>query len=111
MAEIAEIVDKLLERTNQNKIGWQPTVTENTFLAVVGKLGVSIALPRQALINDFVRFRIFDETGQLIKEIYADRVADGVTYYKLREIHQKAKRMALGDEGCLDELLAELDKV
>ena len=111
MAKIKEVVDKLLERTEQNKIGWQPTVTENTFIAVVGDLGVSIALPRPALIDDTVRLRVHDKAGEVVQELNADRIGYGATYYRLRELHQKAKLKAYGESSGLDELLAELERV
>ena len=111
MADIIDVIDKLLERTNQNKIGWKSTVTENTFIAVVGKLGLSIRLPRPASINDIVQFRVLDKTGEVVQELNADPIGNGATYYKLRELHQKARGIALDDESRLDELLAELDKV
>lgn len=111
MADVNEVIDKLLERTNQNKIGWKATVTENTFIAVIGNLGVSIWLPRPASVDAIVQFRVLDKTGQVVQELNADPIGNGATYYKLREIHQKAGRTALTDESRLDELLAELEKV
>ena len=111
MADINVIIDKLLERTKQDKINWRPTLPENTFLAVIGKLGVSIALPNLSTFDSIVRFRVVDQTGQLVKEINADRINDAAIYYKLREIHQQARLAALGDESHLDELLAELERV
>ncbi len=111
MADISEVVDKLLERTNQNKIGWRTTVTENTFIAVVGSLGVSIRLPHPAAVDAIVQFRVLDKTGQVVQELNADPIGNGAIYYKLREVHLKAKQTALADESRLDELLAELEKV
>ena len=111
MAKVEEVVDKLLERTEQNKIGWETTVTENTFITVVGNLGVSIGLPRPALIDDTVRLRVHDKTGEVVQELKADRNGYGATYYKLRELHQKAKLKAQGEDTGLDELLAELERV
>ena len=111
MVEIKEVVEKLLERTDQNKVVWESTVTENTFIAVIGNLGVSIALPRPAVINDCVSFRVLDKTGQVLHEVNSDPLSDEVTYYRLRELHIKARQMAFGGESHLDELLAELEKV
>ena len=42
MADINEIFVKLLERTNQGKVQWEPTSDEDTFVAGVGNLSVSL---------------------------------------------------------------------
>ena len=42
MAEIADIITKLLERTNEDKVSWKPTANEDTFVAVVGNISTSV---------------------------------------------------------------------
>ena len=111
MVDIKEVVEKLLERTDQNKVVWESTVTENTFITVIGKLGVSISLPRSSSIRDCISFRVLDKTGEVLHEVNLDPFSDEVAYYRLRELHIKAKQMALGGESRLEELLAELEKV
>ena len=111
MADIIEIVDKLVERTDQNKINWRPTVTANTFIAAIGNLGVSISLPRQTIADSLVQFRVFNESGQTIQELSADHINNPHAHGKLMRIHSKAQQIASGNDPRLDELLAELDRV
>ena len=111
MAEINDIVDKLMEKTDQNKINWRPTVTANTFIAAIGNLGVSISLPRQTVVDSLVRLRVFSENGQAIQELSVNNIDNPYAYDKLMRIHSKAQQIASGNDPRLDELLAELERV
>ena len=112
MPEVKEVIDKLLDRTNQNKIGWESTVTKDTFIAVIGSLGVSIALPgRGPSLDPVVRFRIMDKAGKVLQELNADQIDDPAIYSKLRQLHQQARQSAQGNTASWDELLAELERV
>ena len=111
MADINDIVDKLLEKTDQNKINWRPTVTANTFIAAIGNVGVSISLPRQTVAESLVLFRVFSERGQAIQELSVDKTDNPYAHSKLMKLHSKAQQIASGNDPRLDELLAELDRV
>ena len=111
MAEIADIVTKLWERTNQHKISWEPTVNENTFLATIGdSSSVTVTSYRSRDGDDEVRFRILDERGRELEEYDTDENEDDEVIEKLNDIYNEARRTALQINSRLDELLEELEK-
>ena len=109
MVQVADIVVKLLDRTDQRKIPWRPTVSEDTFAATIGNWSVFISRPRHIATPE-INLRVHDRVGQLLEDFYigADIVP---TYGQLQELHGKAKRKALGTDQQLEELLAELERV
>ena len=109
MVKVEDIVAKLLERTDEGKIHWRPTVSEDTFVATIGNWPVFIARPRHIATPE-INLRVHDQVGQLLEEFYigADTVP---TYGQLQELHSKAKHNALGIDRQLEGLLAELERV
>ena len=108
MTDVRDIIPKLLERTDQAKINWRPTVSEDTFAAVIGNWSVSISLPPH-IGGRTINLRIHDNEGQLLEQLAATP-SDALMYPRLRRLHEKAKRNALGIDRQLEGLLAELDK-
>jgi hypothetical protein len=111
MVAIEKVVKKLIERTEQDRILWQSTVTANTFIAVVGKWSLTVSLPRSATGNSRARLRISDWEGQPIEEFSAPTAVNSSLAQLLYELHQTAKRSALGSDTQLEDLMAELDRV
>ena len=112
MADVVKAIDRLLERTNQNRINWKVSETPGSFNAAVGKLAVSIAVQKQNwAVAPEVQFRIVDEDGKVIQSLNADHINDAAVYGKLRELHLQAGQAAQGNAASWDELLAELERV
>lgn len=109
MAEISDILTTLLERTRQDKISWQSTADDSAFLAVVGKGSVMI-IEDQLYENIFV-LRILNSEGREIESMAGGsrsaqtNLEEGV---QLRELYSMARRIALGVDSQLDDLLKEL---
>lgn len=105
MVEISEILTRLLERTNQDKVSWQTTADEDTFVAVFGNISVSITTDSEG----YSYLQILNKSGTEIERL----VPWGETRYlasDLSELYRKARRIALGSDSQLDELLRELEK-
>ena len=112
MADIVKAIDRLLERTSQNRILWQATETSGSFKSAVGKLEVSIAVQKQNwTLFPAVQFRIVDQAGQVIQALDANHIDDDAIYGKLRELHAQAGQTARGNSASWGELLAELERV
>ena len=105
MAELSEILAKLLQRTNDNKIDWQPTATKNNFKAVFGGLSVTIDLD----VDGDPFLRILNKSGIEIERLICLNTG---SHWKsdMNELYRKAKRLAAGVDRQLDELLRELEK-
>ena len=105
MAETSDILIRLLERTNQDKVNWKPTSDEQTFIAVLGKASVMILRDD---LNDTV-LRILNPDGREIETLDTATPAARQWVGQLRELYTKARRIALGVDSQLDELLRELE--
>lgn len=110
MANISDIVTKLLERTNQNRIGWQTTADDKIFLSVLGNNSVSIS--EKSELDFFAPayvLRILNHEGREIERITSDSIIGSSERGRLQQLHEKARRIALGVDGQLDELLQVLE--
>ena len=108
MAEVAEIIPKLVDRTDQNRINWRQTPSEGTFGARIGNWSVTISAPA-VLSGIILNLRVYDQEGKFLDEV---RASTGTELHRsLSQLYEKAKRSALGIDRQLEGLMAELDKV
>ena len=105
MAEISDILIKLLERTNQDKVTWKHTSDERIFIAVLGKASVMIREDR----NYDLLLRILNPDGREIDTLDSGTALGRQWAGQLSELYTKARRIALGGDKLLDELLKELE--
>jgi hypothetical protein len=106
MAEISDILTSLLERSKQDKINWQLTANEFLFLAVLGKTSVTI---EELSIERNMILRIRNQEGREIESLSTWPLMIEEQDKQLRELYREARRVALGVESQLDELLKELE--
>lgn len=104
MARISDILLKLLDRTEQEKIIWKSTVDERAFITVIGKNSVIIQQDQRPFGFEM---RVLDEQGREIDRLLFEQ-AESVQP-PLRDLFDKARRMALGVDDQLDKLLHELE--
>ncbi|MCH8898420.1 MAG: hypothetical protein IIC33_09020, partial [Chloroflexi bacterium] len=65
MAEVTEILNKLIERTREQKVSWKTTNQPQIFVAVIGKISVMILVNRA---GDPV-LRVLNEEGEVIEAL------------------------------------------
>jgi hypothetical protein len=109
--QIDKLVEKLTELTRADKVTWQETVDENTFLTVVGNAVVTVgSVKSYATAPCFIR--ILDATGKTIKEDLASMsVHDDRDWGRLRTLHELARENALKSEKVVSELLSTLEAI
>ena len=110
MAEIADIISKLLERTNEGKVSWRTSVDENTFTAVVGKTSTLVYGYGDPRSRQEVQLRILNSEGREIERYDTKTEFDQLIELDLVELFTKARRVALGVDSQLDELLKALSE-
>ena len=108
MAVIEEVVAKLIEKTDQDKVRWRSTSTANTFMAAVDDWNLTVSSSHGSAANYRVRLRISDQAGQPIEEFSAISTRDSALADLLAELHERAKCQVLGSVTQLDDLLAAL---
>ena len=109
MAAISDILAKLIDRTKQDKVQWQPTASEQTFVAVIGNNSVMISSPRGLLVPDVI-LRILDKNGRELGRL--DSTSEGGNRTaELRQLYETARSVALSAPNVLEELLEELERI
>ncbi len=120
MAEITDIVSKLLERTEQGKVNWKPghaadestfypailrlSTDERPFFTVIGDNSVLIQLRDPGVV-----LRVLDKNGRELERVDSWIETDLILQANLKRLYNKAKNQALGVAGQLDELLKQLE--
>ena len=115
MAEISEILSRVIERTDQGKLNWKPTASEQTFVAVIGDRSIMISEimpPSRHILPSFspsVEFKILDKTGRAIAEL-DDKMEEGEDRREdLLKLYRSARNSALQVESQLEDLLKDLE--
>ena len=130
MTMIDEKLDRLtaalLDKTRAGKVTWEPTASENVYLANFSKYAVSISrvsntavkfspttAPTGVLeLGDYTTFHyvlsLLNEDGEDI-EIKTERIAGHGDYNKLEHIFNLARRSAYNFEEGLDTILQALE--
>lgn len=106
MAEITDILTKLLERTIQDKVIWKTAVDERAFITVVGENSVVI---QQDDRPSGIEMRILDHQGREIDRLQFGGASSALVQTQLSDLFYKARNLALGVGSQLDKMLQELE--
>ncbi len=105
------LLNRLLEKTYQGKVLWEPSIDEGAFQANFS--GYSVRLfPRGA---QYI-LQIYNEEGSLIEEFNDEELIGGIfpvtggAFSTMGQIYAMARRVVLGVDKALDTLLSELDQ-
>lgn len=111
--QIDKLVERLTELTRADKVVWQETADENTFLTGVGKSVVTVGRMRgDSTAPCFIR--ILDDTGKTIEEAFALMSARDQSlqdWERVRTLHELARRSALKSERLVSDLLSSLEAI
>jgi hypothetical protein len=103
----AQIVDRLIYKTNQREIEWKEGVYPGAFQVSFPNYSLTL-IPREGQddTTDYI-IGIIDSDGHTI-DTFSDVDLGGDYYAKMAELYQNARRQALGVDKALDEILDEL---
>ena len=65
MAEISDILTKLIERTNQDKVSWLTTADDRAFIAVLGNASVMVLQDS----SEYLILKILNAEGREIEQL------------------------------------------
>lgn len=105
MATIDEVLTKLLERTDEGRVNWKTTADERTFLAAFGNASVTI----RGYTDGRPTLSILNNAGVEIETLDGDEPSGREWHQELNELYQKARRVALGVDSQLDDLMRALE--
>lgn len=98
-----ELIQALIDKTQQKKIGWEPGPTTNMFYSNLGGLGVAISPAGQDFTID-----LFDENGNIVESLSDVAFSSGGypnAYATMSALYELAKAEATGSEKVVDSLL------
>ncbi len=103
--KIVEIIDLLLEKTNEGSITWDTTVWDNVIQTSFTNSSVQIEYLKE---TGEYNFKVFDNTGRIVDEV-SDKVLqpyDPEINRKMKEIFEKAQEMSV--ERILEDIKEDL---
>ena len=101
--QAVQLIDRLLELTRNNKVEWQETVENNTFLAAFPKYVVTIGKS-----EDAYRFGVADEFGKTLEDVAFAKSENRYLSEDFEQLHSLARRHALHSDAAISELLSSL---
>ncbi len=107
MVDMSDVIAKLDVRTNENRIPWKTAVGESSFTARFGNMSVLISCYGSEPYSP-ITISVLNEKGTVLD--YAEY--DGKVnkeYKNLPSLYRSAKRVALGADEKLQELMTLLD--
>ena len=107
MVTMHDIAAKLADRTDQGQVPWKTAVGESSFSASFGNMSVLIS-SRGSSTDSLVRLSVLNEKGTEIDFAEYDGIFNK-EHQQLRALYQSAKRIALGTDEKLSELMELLD--
>jgi hypothetical protein len=114
--QIDRLVEKLSDLTRADKVVWQETAAENSFLTSVGQSIVVVGrVNSDPSAPCFIR--ILDATGKTIEEAYvpnlsaSDRDTTMKDLARLRTLLEMARRNAMKSEKVVSDLLSSLEAI
>ena len=105
MAEISDIVQKLVIRSVQGRVDWQKTVDENAYFARFSNASVSI---NKSSFQGY-SLKIRNQEGRDLVELSEQDDKGRECQAQLKELYNHARSIALGVDSQLDKLLQELE--
>lgn len=108
MAQMADLIARLAERTTEGRIPWKATADESTFAATFGDMSLLIS-ERQMVSHGSTAYKlsVLDEKGYEIESALYIPGIEGQNS-QLEEIYLSAKRQALGIEERLQDLMTRI---
>jgi hypothetical protein len=105
-------VTRLLQQTSAGKVKWEPTMEERVFQASFPSYSVKIWTEEAFDIETAYVIGIFNDSGTQIERMDNRELKEAGLVHAwtvMRDLHQLARRQALGVEQALDSLLDSLD--
>ena len=104
-----EIIDNLVQKTDQGKLGWKPTVEENAFICVLEGEFTFRIIRFDYQGTDRCVFSMTDKGSAEIFRLASDRY--DFYFDKLAQLHEAARRYALDVERKVKRVSDILDRI
>jgi|WetSurMetagenome_2_1015567.scaffolds.fasta_scaffold115988_2 hypothetical protein len=111
--KIIKLVEKLYDKTMENKIQWEQIFLEGgIYQASFPEFTIKIKQLNRGGDN-FIIIQIYNSVGELIDEIDDADVQkenpDFVAYELMHDLFEKARRIAMGTDQAIDKIISALE--
>lgn len=108
--KLTALVDRLIDRTEDGKVDWEPTETDGEFLAAFPSYAVRLHKRpnRQSPSQDDYIVTIYDDFGAVVESVDDMQLREqGMDdpYGRLKVMYEKVRRKAMGVDEAIDQLL------
>ncbi len=101
------ILDKLLERTEEEKLEWKATANDNTFLVVLQDSSISVSYEFAELYNlEYYTFNFRNENGETVASVSLKK--DEKEFEKAQKIFNLARQHSFMNNKTVDSILEQL---
>lgn len=113
------LIDRLYAKSEKGEIAWAETAQEGMFAVSFPNYTVTIAEVQGENFDERdYQIAISDSTGKLVESFTDADVARGMPdvprsefYNRMRQLHEMARRIALGADKALREILEKLEEI
>lgn len=106
MTKIEEILDRLIELSDQGKVAWVRTVDASTFSAVLGNSSALLSKD-----GNHISLRLLNSSGDDLDHITSADVGGQWGAPRMEKLYEFARRQALNVDAELDDVLVELNQL
>jgi hypothetical protein len=109
--KIAKLVQVLLTQTEHGSLQWSTTESSDMFQASFPRYSVRLYKEvRNHMEVDYV-LQILNDFGEIVEEVSDPDLVDvlDTPFNKMRDLHESARRSAMGVESALDDILNFLE--
>lgn len=101
--KLRKLVDRLLKKTQAGELRWSETSSPESFQTSFPDYSIEVEKNK-----DLVLLRIYNSDGRIIESVVEKVSSFRDDAEALSELHDAARRQALGVEKALDDILASL---
>lgn len=111
--KIANIIEKIYEKTTENTVQWEETETSDIFQVSFSNYALRISKKQLSQDIDDCDFMIevINTLGETIEYVKDEDISSLIenSYYKMKLTYESARKKALGVDDALDSILNELN--
>ena len=108
--KIVALLGRVYEKTQNGELRWEQTANPNAFTVSFARFSLSLErIPETEDTHSFIVLRISNDQGRTVEELF-DRQARRMGFSDMDDLFERARRIAMGFDEALDELLGELSE-
>ena len=117
MAEISQILERLVTRSEDRDLNWRTTAKPDYYLTTLGEVSVVVGMINRGIDATQYELEILDRRGRSVETLTTGSVfySEGNLIPRqasnLKRLFESARRSALDVDTTLDELARQLDAI